>query len=436
VRVWRSRIVAYSVLFVGNENASRGCTARNPSHQHPKSSRILFGSDDKMDSNDNKIITDPNAIGGGAINERQRLFATEHPSSSQENNASRFDPSSVRGHLYHALEGLHRYPNYLSRWSEADMEKLEVALHEQLAKVQEQRSSIHQRRNEITRVVEALLQNDARWKNLTKRPRNWQDIHDRGILHPDASKAIFGSRMWNKNSSMDDVLTGRCNVELDVGNLTVLMDEEFPDIYTLPLLSPEFCNELRDYVQALARERPDLLGRRVVNLDTIGLSWLNDLLLNVIAKPISRHLFAGTETAGADLDWRNGYVAGYSAQPAVVDATSRERLVTHTDDSEVTLNVGLGEEGFRGGLLEFRGLRGSDDQADLLGTYQPVIGKAVLHSGRHFHDVTQVTAGNRFALILWARSWQGIRSQSCPCCWLNGRTTKSGSPCICGAQWN
>ena len=248
---------------------------------------------------------------------------------------------------------------------------------------------------------------------------------------------------------MSDVASGSVRVELDVGSLTALMDEELPDVFSFPLLSKEFCHEVTSYVKALAQQQSrssssssdHQLGRRAaIHLDTVGLQWVNDLLFYLVLRPISAHLFASTETGGADLDWRNGYVAGYSAQPALETATPRERLVSHTDDSEVTLNVCIGDEdGFEGGLLEFRGLRGTAEQGELLGTYQPEIGRAVIHAGRHFHDVTQVTAGNRFALILWARSWKGVRSSTCPCCWLNRRregSNNSGGPCMCNAKWN
>jgi hypothetical protein len=73
-----------------------------------------------------------------------------------------------------------------------------------------------------------------------------------------------------------------------------------------------------------------------------------------------------------------------------------------------------------GGLVEFHGLRGSSEPGTLLGTYQPVLGMAIIHAGRHFHYVTPVTSGNRYTIyVIWARLWKGARAHSCPCCWLN-----------------
>jgi hypothetical protein len=137
------------------------------------------------------------------------------------------------------------------------------------------------------------------------------------------------------------------------------MDEELPDVFSFPLLALDFCLDLCAYIQALSR-LDGRIGRRTMNLDTIGLSLLNDLLL---ALPIARHLLTTTEMGDSDLDWQNGCIAGYSAEPLAEAATRRDQLVTHTDDSEVTLNVCLGEPDFVGGLLEFRGLRGTAEQA-------------------------------------------------------------------------
>ena len=78
-------------------------------------------------------------------------------------------------------------------------------------------------------------------------------------------------------------------------------------------------------------------------------------------------------------------------------------------------------------------MRGTPEEGQLLGDFQPQQGLALIHAGRHFHDVTQVTSGDRFAYIIWARSWGGIRSQKCPCCWLNRR---EGTDCVCGSRWN
>lgn len=380
-------------------------------------------------------------LGGGAINEKKRRHGQQQLPQDKEQEREQpkgFSPSSQKSHLMHAIEGLDRYPNYLSRWSLHDMDRLDAALQEQVAKVREQRKAIVERRQDIQQLVDKLVERDIRWKKLLQAPASWQEVRER-ILDPAAAQAIFRSNMFTNRTvpppDVGQVINGKAQISLDASKLSELLDEEMYDVFSFRLLALPFCKEVREYVKAMVQleqetNHDSFLGRRPIDLDAVGLGWLNSLLFHLIVRPVSRHLFQSSETQG-DLDWRQGYVAGYSAQPG--EGKPRERLVTHTDDSEVTLNVCLGEEGFEGGLLEFRGLRGTDSQGELIGTFQPQPGLALLHAGRHFHHVTQVTSGDRFAYILWARSWQGIRSETCPCCWLNRR---QDSACVCGQRWN
>jgi hypothetical protein len=358
----------------------------------------------------------------GAINEKVRHLSANSASNDHNASTGKSFSRSHRSHLWHALEGLDRYPNYLNRWSERDMSELELALEEQLAKVRQQRHEVNQRRATITKHVKQHFAPDA-----LRKPESWDQIKD--IIHPALCKAIFSSRQFQTRPlpSLASVVSGEIQIHLDAHLLEELMDQEVYDVYSLPLFQPDFCNILRNYIQTLLSGDVALhMTTSPIDLDMIGLGWINDLLFHVIVRPISLHLYKETECLGGDLDWRQGYIAYYAAESDV-----RNRLVAHTDDSEVTLNIGLGAD-FDGGRLEFRGLRG-DGAADLLGDYQPVQGRAVMHAGRHFHTVTQVTRGDRFALILWARSWGSTRAKTCPCCWL---TRRQGSNCICGPRWN
>ena len=400
----------------------------------------------RNDDPDQRPITE-GGIGGGRINEKMRTF--RGPSDNNGDEAivdatqNHYEPSKKSAHLYHALEGLDRYPNYLARWNAEDIDRLEESLEEKLTIVRNQRETVQARHQSANQLVQALLRSerqnkDSRWERFLKRCETWDEVRER-ILHPQAAKAIFSSKMFqarrnNTVPSVEDVVSGQISVEIDPGRLETLLDEELYDVYSFRLLSDDFCNNLREFVRELAvlseAEDGTNFGKRPFNLDMIGLDWVNDLLFHLVMRPISRQLFLESEDLQKDLDWRNGYIAGYSAKPGA--GKPRERLVTHTDDSEVTLNVCLGDI-FEGGLLEFRGLRGTPEEGQLLGEFQPQQGLALIHAGRHFHDVTQVTSGDRFAYIMWARSWAGIRAQTCPCCWLNRR---QGTDCVCGSRWN
>ena len=354
--------------------------------------------------------------------------------------SSHFDPSSYKSHLFHALEGLDRYPNYLQRWSMNDVESLERALENKLEEVKVQKQQILERRRRgFDRLVQKLVDQDKRWESLLQPPDTWDDVKS-SILDARAVEAIFRSsffvpRKGSSIPSVHDVLSGSTSVQLDVGYLEEWMDEEMFDVYSFPLFSTTFCETLKDYIRSVIQlldsdeEFAELRSGMTKDLDYLGLRWLNDLLFHLVVRPIARHIFKETEIQG-DLDWRQGYIAAYSASPS--NTKPRQRLVPHTDDSEVTLNVCIGDV-FQGGLLAFHGLRGMDDAGHLFGEYKPQIGCALLHAGRHFHEVTEVTSGDRYAFIMWARSWSGTRAQKCPCCWLNRRTDNS---CICGTRWN
>ncbi|KAL7556124.1 hypothetical protein ACA910_020206 [Epithemia clementina (nom. ined.)] len=437
-----------------------------------------------MDNNTEKEEEeDPwSKIGGGAINEKDRWVgqplslptnkrksakrgekyddhenSNDHRVDSVTTTTTGFDPMNHKAHLWHALEGLDRYPNYLSRWNDQDMTKLKDALQDQLQKVQAQREQILQRRNAIQRLLPSQedendndekddISGEISFRELRSAPTNWEFVKTK-MLHPTVSRAIFrshvfqqlerhGQRQPSSPTSIEQVLSGQTQIDLDAGLLESVLDEALDGVYTFPLLRPEFCAALRNYINAIVRkgqeEDPSLhVGLRPVDLDTIGLSWINDLLFHLVLRPIARHLYQPSECGGGDLDWRQGYVAGYSAVPQ--QDKPRQFLVTHTDDSEVTLNVGLGLPNFEGGALEFRGLRGTKVEGQLVDSIQPVEGRALIHAGRHFHNVTPVTKGDRYALIIWARSWNGVRQQTCPCCWLNRR--RDGT-CICGSRWN
>jgi hypothetical protein len=78
-------------------------------------------------------------------------------------------------------------------------------------------------------------------------------------------------------------------------------------------------------------------------------------------------------------------------------------LDMHHDASEVTLNVCLGRE-FEGGGLQFCGDFGSFDHRKARLAWQHTPGVALLHLGRQRHGAETITSGERYNLIVWARS--------------------------------
>lgn len=414
------------------------------------------------------------SIGGGAINERQRQYVNRspgvkgqkspqhqqrpgvreeatpgnpHPQKALERESA-YNPSRNRSHLFHAIEGLHRYPNYLSRWSLEDTESLEQALQDRLEAVRRQKETVVRQREDTHRILESFLCDQPEWQEFVRAPLTWEDLLlGKNLLDDRLKHVVVKSKFFvhaAKRPLLQDVLSGNTAVELDAGLLEDWMDEELDDVYSCPILSPTFCEKLQQFFsQVMNRmETVSCVNRNIHrDLDALGLGWLNDLLFHFIVRPVAAQLYRDSELAGGDLDWRQGYIAAYSASPTEIKP--RQRLVPHTDDSEITLNICLGDE-FDGGLLNFWGIRGSTTAGQFVGEYTPQVGRGIFHVGRHLHEVTEVTSGNRFAYIQWARSWSGARSVECPCCWLNRRGRQpvqnrggaTGDSCICGGKWN
>lgn len=114
-----------------------------------------------------------------------------------------------------------------------------------------------------------------------------------------------------------------------------------------------------------------------------------------------------------------------TAKPGAIPALlSHSGLRPHTDDSEVTLNVSLGLSGMVGGELVLRGRRNSTSEGSAEAVIAVRAGRAIVHAGQHLHEVRPVTAGERYALILWGRD-DSYRARTCPCCLINRRNARA-----------
>lgn len=361
-------------------------------------------------------------LGGGAINEKQRTFQQHKNNvvSGTSNNNDKedtWDPSNNLSHMLHALVGLDRYPNYLSRLNNDDVISIERALEETLIKVRQQKTQITQRRDGLRELVKkynnhlpdsSTISDDTISTTLhvssLPPPQTWSEL--KSVLSEEAFEVVYrsiisSSKLERKIPTLQDVMSGKIEVHLDPALLEDWMSQECFDVYSFQLLRKDFCCLIRKTITDLSKlgESDEfsslLLGRRPIDFDTVGLGWISDMLLHLFIIPISKLLFANTEkllsdedassnTSGKILNWRQGYVAGYSANPKGEKAATRHRLVPHSDDSEVTLNCCLGEDDFKGGAVQFYGLRGTPDEGELLGQVdRPDIGKACIHAGRY-----------------------------------------------------
>jgi hypothetical protein len=240
-----------------------------------------------------------------------------------------------------------------------------------------------------------------------------------------------------------------------LGKLSRVVTEEAHGVYSLDLFSSDLCRmlleEANNFATYTASSGPALRGSTVENalnrkqavLDVMGLREFQDWIHRHVLQPLAALLFP---SIAAVLDYRYGYIIGYTHKEAVTsclpggvkttaeraivpDLLTRSALVYHTDDSEITMNVCLGTE-FEGGDLIIRGLRASKGEGKLEATISPRPGRAIVHLGQHLHEVTEVTSGERYAFIMWARN-SAYRAQHCPCCLIFRR-----EECICEPGMN
>ena len=297
--------------------------------------------------------------------------------------------------------------NYLLRWDANTISCVEDRLEAQLSTVRKQKATL-QKRSAICRRFSSKLA--------------LQDAKD--IFHPE-----FLSVCTEKGFRPSAFMQIMDTVHEDCAICFPLFNDEFAE--ALIRHSEDFIafSASNGLLNDLGKERPMIL-------DLMKLEWLNDFLLNQVMNPIARLLFHD-QLNGGDLDWRHGYIVPYAASrdellTDEMKGLSRSRLVQHTDDSELTLNVCLGRE-FEGGEVILSGMRGDERREGTV--YSPRRGWALMHLGRQLHEVRQVTSGQRFALIVWARSLSAVRGRICPCCWMNNRDPIKYS-CICSARWN
>lgn len=182
--------------------------------------------------------------------------------------------------------------------------------------------------------------------------------------------------------------------------------EVAPRVHQLPLLAPGACARLLDEIdrrrasalaRGLAQRPPNSMHEHGVALAELGFGPLLDALHARLA-PLAQALLP---EFAAGLDTHHSYLVDYSR-------ATDEDLGFHVDDSEVTVNICLGDE-FRGAELVMMGLRCDlhrqdpvrrDDEFEIV----HAVGHAVLHAGRHRHRVDPVRGGRRRNLIMWSRS--------------------------------
>eukprot|EP01104_Vermistella_antarctica_P007013 TRINITY_DN1773_c0_g1_i2.p1 TRINITY_DN1773_c0_g1~~TRINITY_DN1773_c0_g1_i2.p1 ORF type:complete len:379 (-),score=68.06 TRINITY_DN1773_c0_g1_i2:42-1178(-) len=258
-------------------------------------------------------------------------------------------------------------------------------------------------------------------------------------LHPDLVRVLHLFRSGPAQGEDRDEATSRL--------FNSFLKKENEGVFSFPVLDEECCRQIFEEVshfdrwaaeEGIAVKRPNSMNRYGAILDHFGFkAAMNDLMTTVV-EPFARFLFSDTISTSEShdttlqLDEHHAFVVEYE----VGKDTS---LDFHVDDSEVTLNLCLGDT-FQGGDLFFGGVRCESHQSTTAVLpneafdFQHVLGRGLIHLGKHRHAAKHITAGRRMNLILWCRSQkyrQSLKERRRRCL-LSGTKVTNTCPEWCG----
>lgn len=118
----------------------------------------------------------------------------------------------------------------------------------------------------------------------------------------------------------------------------------------------------------------------------------------------------------------------FSAHAIIYSASGsgEKKLSIHVDDADITVNITLHSSELSGSELAFRGtteygndfcaanlekLRLKIEGSGAVTQVKQTVGNCILHRGSHPHCVTDISAGERVALILWLKKHTTVDSQ-------------------------
>jgi len=185
------------------------------------------------------------------------------------------------------------------------------------------------------------------------------------------------------------------------------LEQVHPGIFRFSIFKEEFCVKLMQEVyhfeqwcldHGLSPQRPNSMNNYGAILDDFG---FRPVLEAFVQKYMNRLSKVAYPHIGDTLDGHHGFTVSY-------EIGKDTNLSFHKDDSEVTLNVCLGDR-FTGGDLFFGGVRCETHQQIPPTSEESIeiaheIGMCLLHEGRHRHLATDITSGTRNNLILWCTS--------------------------------
>jgi len=173
------------------------------------------------------------------------------------------------------------------------------------------------------------------------------------------------------------------------------LKEEASDIFSFDVFTESFCATFLEEVDSygasgLPVRRPNSMNNYGLIVNEIGLRPALTALQQEILQPIANVLFPDV---GYEFRDHHSFVVQYKPN-------EDKGLDMHTDDSDVTFNVCLGDT-FEGAGLTFCGTVAEAAHRQFSFQYVHCKGRAVVHRGTRRHGADDITEGTRRNLIVW-----------------------------------
>lgn len=175
-----------------------------------------------------------------------------------------------------------------------------------------------------------------------------------------------------------------------------LIREDAHEVYSLPIFTPRTCamivEEKDCYLSSgLPVFRPNSMNNYGLILNQIGMKKMLTELQQYYLRAISSVFFP---RQSSHFDDHHSFIVSY-------EPGKDTGLDMHTDASDVTWNICLGDPGFVGSGLIFCGASNSAQHRKFSHQYRHEVGRAVFHLGSRRHGADNIECGSRHNLIIW-----------------------------------
>jgi len=200
-------------------------------------------------------------------------------------------------------------------------------------------------------------------------------------IHPELYAYFSDPDSWKEKFLKPDVLSP---------NWELYVQEELPNIYTIPVFTEDFCDFIIDEAESCncwTVDRHQSYPTTDMELYTIGMGDIYQDILKTYIWPLSYKLYKLEEESWLDLNSEN-FIARYHPY-------AQYHLSLHHDASQITTVVTLNED-FEGGGTYF-----PNQNAKLKGKK----GDVSIHPGQitHWHGGLPVESGQRYIIVSFCR---------------------------------